>query len=910
MYSSKSDKNSEIIKTPKDLARELAVITTSIRIKIEAYLHIDGLNSTITQIYSKMKKLHFNDLTVESFSDMYAQTIIYGFIALLAASPDKKDIKNYLKKSSETIPILKDFIKEYFNSSEEKRLNKNNDGFTIDELFHLFNKIDMNAIIRKFNENKTLNESKDFVIHFYEEFLQEYHPENKISSGVFYTPDAVVSFIIRSINALLQSEFKCNKGLLNNIVQTPKSTNKFKINVFDPAVGTGTFLLHFIEEIFKLFRKEFIGLNEDRLRQKWNDYVKSVLLNQINGFELYLTPYIITHLKIRLKLAETGYELSDTDQIGVLLANTLMENQSIKPITIIIGNPPYKGHSATNSQWMDDLLHGREIDETRKSSYFEIDGNPLDEKNPKWLNDDYVKFIRFAQWRIEKTGYGIVALVTPHSFLDNPTFRGMRQQLMTSFSDIYVLDLHGNTRSKEKAPDGRKDENIFDIQQGICISFFIKNPNKHSDTRIYRSDLWGLRKEKFDFLNKNDISTIQWKKIKAFSPWYMFYHLSMKRWAEYNAGWSILDIFSHHSVGIMTGQDHLTIKKSPNEVQEVIEDFIKLPESKFKQKHNLKDIKRQWSYIKAKKDIKACGLTFSNTKTFSPTIKSKIVPILYRPFDIRFTFYTGRSRGFHERPRGDVMKHLLLGQNLGLIVSRNSKPSSWRDVQITENIIELGVMATRPGNNAPIFPLYRYVQTSTGLIKETNFTQKFKTYINDNYEHDKQFKAKIIPYYIFAILNSQEYRNRYEEFLKIDFPRIPIVKNKDLFFKIAKIGEELANIHLLRFEKTAFDTSKVSLHQGNMKDSLIVKKVKFLDKNRLWINNQTYFAGISRDVYEYYIGSYKICQKWLKRFKNYTLSKTEVNTFINIVWVIEQTLQLSKEIDILIDTHGGWESDF
>jgi predicted helicase len=442
------------------------------------------------------------------------------------------------------------------------------------------------------------------------------------------------------------------------------------------------------------------------LRQKWNDYVKSVLINQINGFELYLTPYIISHLKIRLKLEETGYLLSDTDQIEVLLANTLMKIQAIKPITIILGNPPYKGHSATNSQWMDDLLHGRENDDTRKSSYFEIDGKPLAEKNPKWLNDDYVKFIRFAQWRIEKTGYGIVALVTPHSFLDNPTFRGMRQQLMNSFSKIYVLDLHGNTRSKEKSPDGRKDENIFDIQQGICISFFIKNPKRRGNTKIYRSDLWGLRKNKFNYLDKNNISTIHWKKIKPFSPWYMYYHLSMKRWTEYNAGWSILDIFSLHSVGIMTGQDRLTIKKSPKEVQEVVEDFLKLSESEFKLKHNINDQKRQWSYKKARKDLQKCELPSSNTRTFLPTINSKIVPILYRPFDLRFTFYTGRSRGFHERPRGDVMEHMLLGQNLGLIVSRNSKPSSWRDVQITENIIELGVMATRPGNNAPLFPLF------------------------------------------------------------------------------------------------------------------------------------------------------------------------------------------------------------
>jgi predicted helicase len=487
----------------------------------------------------------------------------------------------------------------------------------------------------------------------------------------------------------------------------------------------------------------------------------------------------------------------------------------------------------------------------------------------------------------------------------------MRQQLMKSFTDIYVLDLHGNTRSKEKSPDNQKDENVFDIQQGVCISFFIKNPKNagNTNTNVFRADLWGLRTSKYDFLDRNDISTMNWKKFLPFSPWYMFYPLKMDRWRKYRQGWKITEVFSEYSVGIMTGQDKLTIKNNPGEIQEIVEDFILKSESEMKRKYDLPKKRRQWSYQKAKNDILQCGISSTMKKSqIRMSIKERIVPILYRPFDIRFTFYTGRSRGFHERPRGDLMKHMLLDQNLGLLVSRNSKPSSWRDVQITENIIELGAMATRPGNNAPLFPLYSYVQTSTGLKKEINFTQEFKTYIKDTYGSDKRFTVKKILYYIFAILHSQEYRKKYAEFLKIDFPRIPMMENKDLFFKIAKIGEELANIHLLRFGKITLNTSKVTLHEGNMRDSLKIKKVQYSDKNQLWINNQTYFAGISTDVYEYHIGSYRICQKWLIRFKNCILGKSEVNTFINIVWVIEQTLQRSKEIDELIETHGGWET--
>ncbi|MFX0085221.1 MAG: type ISP restriction/modification enzyme, partial [Candidatus Hodarchaeota archaeon] len=771
-----------IITSSTELAINLARICVIIRENIGNLFRTENTEDFLHRIFHNVNQLYFNDLDLDSFSDILAQTITYGFFTLEASNPGTFVSYNNFKIVSTSIPLLK----EFFDLIKRKNVVNNSKNYfnilCITELARILKNADMEKIFNNYSKNKFISKAKDNIIHFYEEFLSHYDPQKKIECGVFYTPNEIVSFMIKSIHFLLQLEFGCKDGLIEENYKRDKNEIPFNINFLDPAAGTGTFIVHIIDEAYRLFRLKYQSLDNELLQQNWNNFVTQGLLKQIFGFELLLTPYLIAHFKLRQKLHETGYQIRNDDQLGIFLTNTLMgfngldtffnSNNSItesltkqiakantikydQPVTIILGNPPYAGHSSTKSVWMNDLLHGKNMDDTPQSNYFELDGKPLGEKNPKWLNDDYVKFIRFAQWRIEKTGYGIVAFITNHSFLDNPTFRGMRQQLMESFNDIYVIDLHGNTRSKEKAPDGIKDENVFDIQQGVCISFFIKNPRKDGDTRIYRSDIWGLRDKKYEFLANNDISTIEWKEITAFSPWYMFYQLNMDPWNEYCKGWSITQIFSQYSVGIMTGLDKLTIQNSPNEIQEVVKDFILLTEYELRKKYRLPDDRRQWSYKKAKKDLIACGLSTNlDREQLINRIKKKIVPILYRPFDRRFTFYTGRSRGFHERPRGNIMKHMLRGENLGLIVSRNSKPNPWRDVQITEDIIELGVMASKPGNNAPLFPLYLYKLNDSKLKRTENFTKEFKKFIQIKLSSFNYLSSEKILYYIYAVLHS------------------------------------------------------------------------------------------------------------------------------------------------------------
>ncbi|MFX1507241.1 MAG: type ISP restriction/modification enzyme, partial [Promethearchaeota archaeon] len=768
--------------TSDEVAKNLAQAALNVRRNIENYFSVGDEGGYIYSIFQNLKKILPIDLTLEAFADIYAQTISYGLFILKMYQLEEFRLKNVL---GTTNPFLKNYLDKVFQLNEYQRSQIDMKILGIDELIRMLEEVDIEAVIFDFNSKKR---SKDLLIHFYEIFLKFYDPNQRVDRGVFYTPDAVVSFIVRSVDRILREEFKCKDGLVDESYITSDGSKNPKFIILDPATGTGTFLNHIIDLIYALYREKENTKGEFSI-QKWNSYVENNLLTRIFGFELLMIPYIIANLKLGIKLKETGFDLQD-QQLGVYLTNTLEESHrsnflpvtgflseenrnanEIKmevPISIVLGNPPYSGHSSNKLKWIDDLLRGKNEDRTRKVNYFEIDGQSLGEKNPKWLNDDYVKFIRFGQWQIEKTGYGVLAFITNHSFIDNPTFRGMRYELIQTFTDIYILDLHGNIRRKEKCSDGSKDENVFDIQQGVCVSFFIKNPDKKGETEIFKADVWGSRELKYNFLKTNDFSTIKWKPVLSHSPWYMFYHLNSKRWSEYKSWWAIPDIFSQFSVGIMTGQDGLTVQDNPMKVQRIIEDFIKLPEADLKIKYMLKNDKRQWTYQKAKLDIERCGLNHEMSRvTLEEKIRERIVHILYRPFDKRYTFFTGSSRGFHERPRGKVMRQMITEKNLGLIISRNSRPASWRDILITEDIIDLGVMATRPGNNAPLFPLFVYEKSNVGYEKVVNFSDNFKEFIKNEYERENRLIEVDILYYIYAILHSNQYRERYEEFLKI-----------------------------------------------------------------------------------------------------------------------------------------------
>ncbi|MCL0085022.1 N-6 DNA methylase, partial [Thermodesulfovibrionales bacterium] len=471
----------------------------------------------ILGFYKTFQKHLLKGLTKEDFADLYAQTITYGLFAARTRSQKGFNRKLAYAYIPETIGILRDVFQFISLGKLPKQME-----WILDDIAGVLATADLNQILHEFYHQ---GKGSDPIIHFYETFLAEYNPAERERRGVYYTPEPVVSYIVRSLNIILKEHFNKEGGFAAN-----------SVTVLDPAAGTLTFLA----EASRLAVEEFVSRYGDGGKER---FIKEHILKNFYAFELMMAPYAIGHLKMSFLLEELGYKLGEDDRFKLYLTNTLeMEElaqtelpgmaslseeshlagqiKKAQPILAILGNPPYSGHSSNIGEWIT-----REI-----RSYYEVDEKPLRERNPKWLQDDYVKFIRFAQWKIDQAGEGVLGFITNHSYLDNPTFRGMRQSLMNSFNEIYILDLHGNSLKKEKCPDGSKDKNVFDIQQGVAIALFLKKKEKisadYTDLKkkctVYHSEIWGLREDKGKWLLKNDIKTTKWKEVSPKSEFYLF----------------------------------------------------------------------------------------------------------------------------------------------------------------------------------------------------------------------------------------------------------------------------------------------------------------------------------------------------------------------------------------------------
>jgi len=465
-----------VISSPEDLAKQMARLTKSIRLATEETLKAESKNGELQQIKRGFNEILLPDLNDSDFADMYAQTISYGLFAARVGHSQNPGTNPFERRTAGTyIPATNPFLKRLFNTIVETDLISQIN-WTIDDLVQLLAQVNMTNILEKFGSR---NAREDAVVHFYETFLAAYDKALRKSRGVYYTPEPVVSFIVRSVDAILKDRFNLPLGLADN--SKDPVTGQPKVQILDPATGTGTFLYGVVNQIYQ-------NLQEMGLAGSWNQYVQDNLLGRLFGFELLMAPYAIAHLKLGLQLQDLGYQFTGKQRLGIYLTNTLdealkksevlfaqfvaqeaNEASAIKrdvPVMVVLGNPPYAGHSANKSEWITGLV----------KDYYCVDGLPLGERNPKWLQDDYVKFIRFGQERISQTGFGILAFVTNHGYIDNPTFRGMRQSLEKNFDEIYIMDLHGNSKKKESCPDGSKDENIFDIQQGVAVCIMVKYP--------------------------------------------------------------------------------------------------------------------------------------------------------------------------------------------------------------------------------------------------------------------------------------------------------------------------------------------------------------------------------------------------------------------------------------------------
>lgn len=928
--------------TPHDLATRMAGLAKLIRSLIEETFKAEGEEGELHGQLDAFRKVLIESLTVEQFADMYAQTLCYGLFAARCNAP----VQGFTRQvAASALPKTNPFLRKLFNTIAGPDLD-GRIAWAVDQLAELLARADMAAILADFGRR---TRQEDPVVHFYETFLAAYDPKMREARGVYYTPEPVVNYIVRSVDALLKRDFGMPEGLAHAKkikLKRPKLQGKgeesyetHRLQILDPATGTGTFLYAVIAKI----REHFDGN-----AGAWPGYVAEHLLPRLFGFELLMAPYAVAHMKLGLELEQSGYDFASDQRLGVFLTNSLEEAHELTglplftqwlaeesraaanvkrdaPVMVVLGNPPYSGHSANTGEWIAGLLRGYDSLNKRKTeSYFEVDGKPLGERNPKWLNDDYVKFIRFAQWRIEQTGHGILAFVTNHGYLDNPTFRGMRESLLRAFDEIYVLDLHGNSKKKEKAPDGGKDENVFDIQQGVAIGIFVKlanhlppsdhrsggGPDSAADrtARVLRADLYGTRAVKYAALDASDITTTTWQELAPDSPNYYFVPENIELRSEYERSPKVTEIMPINSVGIATARDALTIHFSPDDAWKAVETLHELSEQEARQKFNLGKDARDWSVALAKKDLASSGPS-----------KDRLIPILYRPFDVRYTYYTGRSRGFHCMPRAAVMDNFFGRENIGLITSRLTKGEDFAHAQVTRHMTEVIGMSPKTSNNGFLFPLWLHGNASSDLLasatsdRRANLSPKFVSTLATAVGQVPE--PQDVLAWIYAVLYTPSYRTRYADFLRRDFPRIPLPPDRALFDAFVVIGRELIALHTMEQKQpriTRFDVPGTNE----------VVKVRWAPTpppqpspagggggtatGRVYINDAQFFDGVPQGVWDTHIGGYRVAEKWLKDRKGRQLSFEDVMHYHEIVAALARTLELQAALDELVAARGGW----
>ena len=908
----------QTIKDSSTLTVQLAAEAQNIRNRILDVLNVESKNGYVHLLYNKFRDTLIHDMTEQQFSDMYAQTVVYGLFSArcMDVTQDNFSAEEAVDCIPNTNPFLKNLMKECLGSENNSKLSF--DELEIGNVVDLLKHTKTDEIIADFNR-QTGGGREDPVIHFYENFLSAYDKLQRVQRGVYYTPQPVVSFIVQAVDSIIKKEFGLVDGLASIENKTIKVIRRSKkkvdgyyrrvedieevpaIQVLDPATGTGTFIRQVILQIYKNFKEKNKNLTAEELDRCWNNYVPEHLLTRINAFELMMAPYAVAHMKLAMVLKDTGYKFDSNKRLNVYLTNSLEEpgNSSMQMtlwddplaaesisanvvkknagINIIIGNPPYSGESANKNDWIMSLME----------SYKKEPGQSirLQEQNSKWINDDYVKFIRYGQSVIDKTEQGILAFINPHGFIDNPTFRGMRWSLMQSYNEIYILDLHGNAKKRETALDGSKDENVFDIQQGVCILICVKNGGKNC--RVYHADLYGTRDQKYSALTQKPFDEVEWKEVKPTGDNYLFIEQDESLADTWNSYMKLDELFPLNGVGICSKRDPIAFHEEREDLIKTLKDFRDLPEDTIKKNYNVKSESRDQKVIYAKENILNYGIKDDYIKE-----------CLYRPFDLKWTYYTDKVRGFLAYPVYKVLCHML-NDNIGLIVSRQGQASdlsNWNVVFATDKIVDLNIF--RRGGGC-LFPLYLYYEEFGEIKRKVNinkeYLHKFEKILGmkcGEKTGDNSFTPEDFWCYVYAILHSPEYRARYKEFLNLDFPRIPYIADKQCFCDLVKCGEELKDIHLMKAECN--NESTTILTEG----SNLVEKIVYKN-NSVYINKTQRFADISEENWTFQIGGYQPLEKWLKDRKGQVLDEDDVDHYANMVNAIEKTRALMKQIDTI-----------
>lgn len=870
------------INTPQKLAEEMARKARLIRDFALEELESKSICPALQDFTMDIRVL-LPDVDDYEKADAYAQTMTYGlFLAKIHASRTiSSNAPLDLNTAFSLIPGNVGIIKTVFRNASTGNLS-NKLHWATEQLLNVLNSVDMNAILSQMN---SLAE-KDPILYLYEDFIGYFDQKQKENLGIFYTPIEVTRFITKSTNILLKKHFGKEFGLADD-----------EVKILDPATGTGTFLLSAFDSVLnELVNHQLAAIVETTIRNH--------LLQHFYGFEILITPYVISHLKLTDYLEHKWhYSISPNERIQVYLTNTLSGNSSqlqlvstdlaeenakandikeSKHILAVIGNPPYRAISANNSEWIIEKLTKGYVrdDGSKHNGYKKVDGHDLGEKTTQWLKDDYVKFLLFAQYMIDQNPEGgIVGYITNHSYLDNPTFRGMRQSLMESFNRIYIVNLHGNARKKEQAPDGSKDENIFNIQQGTTIGIFVKNKNL-GKTEVLYTDVWGTREEKLEWLNTHTIEEVEWQRLDPISDQYYFVPIDTTGFNKYKDYLSIRDIFPVSSTGIISARDNLVIDFDADLLADRIKAFRDSPlsDDEICTLFNINK-KKGWDITQARNILR----TFSDQD-----IIDKIKPISYRPFDKRKIFY---DKTLVWDMGKKTMEHMAIG-NLAIVVPRQVKAKGkWEHCFVADGLVDSCLVSNGTAGTGYVFPLY----LETALGKQSNFTPEFEKFIKQKY--NSVVTLEDVFYYIYAILYCPSYRQCYSEFLKRDFPRIPFIDNPTDVKALADIGRELVSLHLM--ENSLALSQSASPVAFNIPGSNQIQSVKY-DSGKIWINETQYFDNVPQQTWDFNIGNYMVLKKWLEYRKGRQLTATEVKTFVTIVASIEKTIELMEKIDVMI----------
>jgi predicted helicase len=926
----------EVITTSQRLAIRLADLARGIRKRANNVLAVESDKGPLRKMHAAFKEALIHDLSTDDFADMYAQTISYGLLTARFSRPAGLVADNLADMVPVTNPFLKDMLETFLTIGGRKG-KIDFDELGINEVVRLLRDADMEAVLRDFDDR---NPQEDPVIHFYELFLKEYDAKKRMQRGVFYTPRPVVSYIVRSVHELLQKEFGIEDGLASTVtwgemaakhtgLAIPAGTKLSDpfVCILDPATGTGTFLVEAIDIIHKTMEKrwEKQGHMALEFQNLWNEYVPKHLLPRLHGYELLMAPYAIAHMKIGLKLYETGYRFSSNERARVYLTNSLEpasddkmqrdfeewapalahEAKAVDTIkrhqrfTVVIGNPPYAGISSNMTEQAQRIVDAYKI----------VDGEALNERKV-WLQDDYVKFFRLAQTTVESAGTGILGFITNHGYIDNPTFRGMRQSLMHTFQRLSLLDLHGNANKKEKSPDGSEDKNVFDIRQGVAICLAVRGGMR---ANVSHADLWGSRDAKYAWLMKHTVGTAKFTSLAPDIPYYFFQPQNTDSRDEYDRGWKINEIMPVNSAGFITARDHFVVDFDRDVLLARIADFtdIKLSDKEIRLKYFIgcgsdkypDGDTRGWKIPQARKRVRA-----------DKDWRARVRRCLYRPFDLRYVYWTDWMVDW---PRPELTRHLDLAKSRALITTR-----------ITKDTFSVFATALPPGHKSVgaydvnyVFPLMTAPSKDVlgSFLLESRrpqpnlapaFLESLAAALQLKQNGYLSFPDGLTPeeifLYVYAVLHSPGYRTRYAEFLKIDFPRLPLTGSLKLFHALARIGGDLVALHLLESPKL---TEPLCAYIGPKNPEVgkptYARKTVWLDKEQT-----CGFKGVPEAVWEFYIGGYQVCEKWLKDRKGRTLSKDDIAHYNKIVVALSETIRLMKKIDEVIDEHGGWPGAF